>query len=123
MAFNRSKSVDEEEASEVVETCQIRFLLSSFCLSFVFLCCFSFVGFLCFFHDFRTLITLLCGDAGAPLTGFLLLCLAHIAKGGTKTGVVDVFVVELPWTGFVCHLRGVLPPCIQEQVSVRWRFA
>ena len=123
MAFNRSQSVDEEEEAEVVETCQIRFLLSSFCLSFVFLCCFSFVGFLCFFHDFRTLITLIWGDAGAPLTGFLLLCLAHIAKGGTKTGVVDFFVVELPWTGFVCHLRGVLPPCIQEQVSVRWRFA
>ena len=32
-------------------------------------------------------------------------------------------MVELSWTGFVCRLRGVLPPCIQGQVSVRWRFA
>ena len=32
-------------------------------------------------------------------------------------------MVELSWTGFVCRLKGVLPPCIQGQVSVRWRFA
>ena len=32
------------------------------------------------------LIILLCGDAGTPPTGFLLLYLAHIAKGGPKTG-------------------------------------
>ena len=37
--------------------------------------------------------------------------------------MVDFRVVELSWTGFVCRLRGVLPPCIQSQVSVRWRFA
>ena len=32
-------------------------------------------------------------------------------------------MVELSWTGFVCRLRGVLPLCIQGQVSVQWRFA
>ena len=31
--------------------------------------------------------------------------------------------MDLSWTGFVCRLRGVLPPCTQGQVSVRWRFA
>ena len=31
--------------------------------------------------------------------------------------------MELSWTGFVCRLRGVLPPRIQGQVSVQWRFA
>ena len=97
-----------------------------FCLSFVFFY-FSFLFFLCHFPlsslDFRTLITLLCGDASAPLTGFLLLHLAHVAKGGPKTGVMDFLVIRLSWTGFVCCLRGVLPPCIQGQVSVRWRFA
>ena len=41
------------------------------------------------------LITLHCGDAGAPLTGFLLLYLAHIAKGGPKMGVMDFLVVEV----------------------------
>ena len=97
-----------------------------FCLSFVFLY-FSFLFFLCHFPlsslDFRTLITLLCGDASAPLTGFLLLHLAHVTKGGPKTGVMDFLMIRLSWTGFVCRLRGVLPPCIQGQVSVRWRFA
>ena len=68
--------------------------------------------------DFHTLVTSLCGDASAPLIGFLLLRLAPVTKEGPKTGVV-----ELSWTGFVCRLRGVLPPCIQGQVSVRWRFA
>ena len=32
-------------------------------------------------------------------------------------------MVELSWTGFVCRLRGVSPPCIQGQVIVLWRFA
>ena len=35
------------------------------------------------------LITLLCGNAGAPLTGFLLLRLGPGAKEGPKTEVVD----------------------------------
>ena len=47
MAFNRSRSVGEEEKEEVVVTYQIRFLLFFFCFSFVFLSCFSFVAFLC----------------------------------------------------------------------------
>ena len=48
MAFNRSRSVGEEEKEEVVGTYQIRFLLFFFCLSFVFfLSCFSFVACLC----------------------------------------------------------------------------
>ena len=47
MAFNRSRSVGEEEEAEVVGTYLTRFLLFFFCLSFVFLSCFSFVTFLC----------------------------------------------------------------------------
>ena len=47
MAFNRSRLVGEEEQEEGVGTYQIRFLLFFFCLSFVFLSCFSFVAFLC----------------------------------------------------------------------------
>ena len=86
-----------------------------FCFSFVFLL-FFFVVFLCRFSlsslDFRTLVTLLCGDASAPLTGFILLRLAHVAKEGPKTGVLDFLVMELSWAGFLCRLRGVLPPCI-----------
>ena len=46
MAFKHSRSVGEEEEAEVVGTNQIRFLLLSFCLSLVFLSCFSFVAFL-----------------------------------------------------------------------------
>ena len=103
-------------------TYQILFLLSSFCFLLFF-----FLFFLCRFPlsslDFRTLVTLLSGDASAPLTRFLFLRLAHVAKGGPKTGVMDFPVIELSWTGFVCRLRGVLPPCIQGQGSVRWRFA
>ena len=37
LASNRSRSVGEEEWAEVVGSCRIRFLLSSLCLSFVFL--------------------------------------------------------------------------------------
>ena len=96
-----------------------------FCFPFVFDLCF-FVVFLCRLTlsslDFSTLVTLLCGYPSAPLTGFLLLRLAHVTKGGPKTEVVDFLVVELSWTGVVCRLRGVLPTCIQGQVSVRWRF-
>ena len=40
LAFNRSRSVGEEEQMEVVGTYRIRFLLSFFCLSFVFISCF-----------------------------------------------------------------------------------
>ena len=55
LAFNRSRLVGEEEQMEVVGTYRIRFLLSSFCLSFVFISCFllssfclSFVFISCF---------------------------------------------------------------------------
>ena len=51
LAFNRSRSVGEEEEAGVVGTCQIRFLMFSPCLPFVFLLlyilicfCFSFVA-------------------------------------------------------------------------------
>ena len=47
MAFNRSRSVGEEEEAEVVGTYPIRFLLFFFCFSFVFLSCFSFVALFC----------------------------------------------------------------------------
>ena len=69
-------------------------------------CCLSF-GFVLFFFlvflrrfplsflDFHTLISLLCEDASAPLTGFLLLHLAYVAKGDSKTAVMDFLVVEL----------------------------
>ena len=49
LAFNRSKSVGEEEVAGVVGSCQIRFLLSSFCLSFVFL---LFYTLMCFYFSF-----------------------------------------------------------------------
>ena len=51
LAFNRSRSVGEEEVAVVLGTCQIRFLVFSLCLPFVFLLlytlicfCFSFVA-------------------------------------------------------------------------------
>ena len=66
---------------------------------------------------------LLCGDAGAPFTGFRLLQLALSAKEGPKMEVMEFLMVELSWTGFACRLRGILLQCIQCQVSVRWRFA
>ena len=43
LGFNYSSSVKEEEEAEVVRTYRIRFLLSSFHLCFIFLCCISFV--------------------------------------------------------------------------------
>ena len=43
LAFNRLRSVGEEEEARAVGTYQIGFLLSSFCLSFVFLACVSYV--------------------------------------------------------------------------------
>ena len=43
MEFNDSRSVGEEEEAEVVETYQIWFRFTFFCLSFVFHSCFSFV--------------------------------------------------------------------------------
>ena len=51
LAFNRSRLVGEEEEAGVVGSCQIRFLMFSLCLPFVFLLlytlicfCFSFVA-------------------------------------------------------------------------------
>ena len=86
-----------------------------FYLPFLFLLSF-FLILLCRFHlsslDFHTLITLLSADASAPLTGFISLRVANIAKGGPETGLMDFLVVELSWTGFVCSPRGVLPTCI-----------
>ena len=73
-------------------TYQIRFLLFFFCFSFVFLLFFFLVFFCRFplsFLDFHRLVTLLCGDASAPLTGFLLVRLAPVTKEGPKMGVVD----------------------------------
>ena len=96
--FNRSRSVGEDEEAEVVGTYQIRFLLfffSYFCFSFLFFFCRFPLSFL----DFRTLITLLCGDASAPLTGFLLLRLAPVTKEGPKTGVVDFLWWSSPRKG------------------------
>ena len=98
MAFNRSRSVGEEEKAEVGGTCQMRFLLFFFCLSFVF-----FLVFFCRFPlsslDFRTLVTLPCGYASAPLTGFLLLWRAPVTKRGPKTEVVDFLWWSSPGQG------------------------
>ena len=73
-----------------------------FCFSFVFLL-FFFLVFLCrsllSSLDFHTLVTLLCGDASAPLTGFLLLRLAPVTKEGPKTGVVDFLWWSSPVQG------------------------
>ena len=97
--FNRLRSVGEDEEAEVVGTYQIRFLL--FFFSYF---CFSFLFFFCRFPlsslDLRTLITLLCGDASAPLTGFLLLLLAPVAKEGPKTEVVDFLWWSPPGQSF-----------------------
>ena len=49
LAFNRSRSVGEEEVAGVVGSCQIRFLMSSVCLSFVFL---LFYPLICFYFSF-----------------------------------------------------------------------
>ena len=49
LAFNRSRSVGEEEVVEVVGSCRIWFLMSSFCLSFVFL---LFYTLICFYFSF-----------------------------------------------------------------------
>ena len=57
MAFNHSRSVGEEEEAEVEGTYRIRFLLSFFCLSFVFLYSFPFV-FPLSFLDYRTVVSL-----------------------------------------------------------------
>ena len=48
-AFNHSKWVGEVEVAGVVGSCQIRFLMSSFCLSFVFL---LFYTLICFYFSF-----------------------------------------------------------------------
>ena len=73
-----------------------------FCLSFVFLLYF-FLVFFCHFRlsslDFRTLLALLCGDASAPLPGFVLLRLAPVTKEGPKTGVVDFLWWSSPGQG------------------------
>ena len=71
-----------------------------FLLSFL---CFSFLVFLLFFLlsslDFRSLVTFICGDASAPLTGLLLLRLAPVAKEGPKTGVMDFWWWSSPGQG------------------------
>ena len=69
-----------------------------FCFFYVFLLFFFCFSLLFFLYPFfrlpliiaQSFLCLLCGDAGAPFTGFLLLRLAHIAKGGPKTGVMVV---------------------------------
>ena len=73
-----------------------------FCFSFVFLL-FSFLFVFCrsllSSLDFHTLVTSLCGDASAPLIGFLLLRLAPVTKEGPKTGVVDFLWWSSPGQG------------------------
>ena len=99
-------------------------------VTFVFLLSFFFFSLLCFLWSFLCLsliilrlLLLLCEDASSLFTRFLWLQLALAAKEGLKTGEIEFLVVELCWTGFVCRLRGVVLPCIEGQVSVRWRFA
>ena len=87
MAFNRSRSVGEEKEAVVVRTYQIRFLLSFFVFALFFLLV-CLLYFLLSSLDFRTLVTFICADASAPLTGFLLLRLAPVAKEGTKMVVM-----------------------------------
>ena len=87
MPFNCLRSFGEQEAGGVEETYQIWFPLSFFCLPFVFLYCFSFSLPLSSV-DYHTIVTFICGDAGAPCTGFLLLRLAYVAKEGPKTEVL-----------------------------------
>ena len=70
-------------------TYQIRFLLSSYYLSFIFLTCVSFVLSFCLPSIIAHSLFELCKNASTPFTAFLLLHLAHVAKGGPKTGVVD----------------------------------
>ena len=80
-----------------------------FCFSFVFLLFFSLVLLLSLsfvFFDFRTLITLLYGHASAPLTGFLLLPLAPVAKEGPKTEVVDFLWWSSPGQGLSVAREG-----------------
>lgn len=50
-AFNYSRSVGEEEVAEVVGSCQIQFVMFSFCLSFV---CLLFYKLICFYFSFVT---------------------------------------------------------------------
>ena len=73
-----------------------------FCFLFVFLL-FFFLVFFCRFPlsslEFHTLITLLCGDASAPLTEFLLLRLAPVTKDGPKSEVVDFLWWSSPGQG------------------------
>ena len=48
LAFERSRSVGEQKLAEVVGSCQIWFLMSFFCLSFIFLLFYTYICF-CFF--------------------------------------------------------------------------
>ena len=79
-------------------TYQIQSLLFFFCFLLFFFLAF-FCRFPLSFLDFHTLVTLLCGDASAPLTGFLLLRLAPVTKEGPKTGVVDFLWWSSPGQG------------------------
>ena len=72
------------------------------------------------------LITLLHGDAVAPLTGFLLLRLSLIAKEDPKMGVVDSLWWSSPEQGLSIASEGFCCPFQQGQVRhevwVRVRF-
>ena len=67
-------------------TYQIGFLLSSFCLAFVFSCVCFLCPCLCHPLIIARLSCLLWRDAGAPFATFLLLRLVHIAKKAPKRG-------------------------------------
>ena len=71
------------------------FLLSFFCILFLFFFCRFPLSSL----HFRTLVALLCGDASVPLTGFLFLRLAPVAKEAPKTGVGDFLWWSSPGQG------------------------
>ena len=45
LSFNRSRSVREEEEAEVVGSCQVQFLMFSFCPFFVFHYFYTFISF------------------------------------------------------------------------------
>ena len=122
LAFNRSRSVGDEEEAEVVGTYQIRFLLFFFCLSFVLLSCFTFVAFLCLPWIFTRSLLYYVGIP-VPLSLDFFGCgwpplLRKVPKRGWWTSCGRALLDR------VClSLERGLPPRIQGQVSVRWRFA
>ena len=122
MGFNRSRSVGEEEEAEVVGTYQIPFLLFFFCLSFVFLSCFSFVAFLCLplilVHSLLYYVGI-----PVPLSLDFFCCgwpplLRKVPKRRWWISCGGALLDR------VClSLQRGLPPCIQGQVGVGWRLA